>query len=170
MSNIVLVGFMGTGKSVVGKLLAEKLCREFLELDEIIEKREGVSIKDIFEKKGEGYFRRLEKSVVKDASEKKDAVISAGGGAIVDEENFRNLKKSGVIICLEASPDIILRRTRDLATRPILNVSNPKAKIEELLKKREPYYKKADFRINTDNLTVKQVVEKIIELGGLTAL
>ena len=170
MSNIVLVGFMGTGKSVVGKLLAEKLCREFLELDEIIEKREGVSIKDIFEKKGEGYFRRLEKSVVKDASEKKDAVISAGGGAIVDEENFKNLKKSGVIISLEASPDIILRRTRDLATRPILNVSNPKAKIEELLKKREPYYKKADFRINTDNLTVKQVVEKIIELGGLTAL
>ena|SRR3989338_4063428 len=170
MSNIVLVGFMGTGKSVVGKLLAEKLCREFLELDEIIEKREGVSIKDIFEKKGERYFRRLEKSVVKDASDKKDAIISAGGGAIVDEENFKNLKKSGVIICLEASPGIILRRTRGLATRPLLNVSNPKAKIEELLKKREPYYKKADFRINTDNLTVKQVVEKIIELGGLTAL
>lgn len=165
MPNIVLVGFMGTGKSAVGKMLAEKLGREFLETDEIIEEREGVSIKEIFEKQGEGYFRRLEKSVVKEASEKRDVIISAGGGAIVDGENFKNLKNGGVIICLEAGPDVILQRTKGLSTRPLLNVPDPKAKIEELLKKREPYYRKSDFRINTDNLTVKQVVEKIIGLG-----
>ncbi len=164
MHNIVLVGFMGTGKTIVGKLLADRLGREFLELDDIIEKKEGAAIREIFEKKGEPYFRRLEKEVVKEALQKKGLVISAGGGAIVDEENFKNFKKDGVIICLEASPDAILKRTKGLTCRPLLNVPDPKKKIEELLKETPPYYKKADFRINTDNLTVDQVAQKIIEL------
>lgn len=163
MQRIVLVGFMGTGKTVVGRRLAEKLGRRFLELDEIIEKKEGLSIREIFAKKGEAYFRKVEKGVVKEAVEKEDVVISAGGGAIVDEENFQSLKKNGIIICLEASPEVILKRTRGLAARPLLNVPDPKKKIEELLKKREPYYKKADFCIETDNLNVEEVVEKVAE-------
>ena len=164
MRNIVLVGFMGTGKSCVGKRLSKRLGLDFLELDEIIEKKEGISIKDIFEKKGEPYFRKLEKEIAKEVSQKKGIIISAGGGAIVDEENFKNLKNGGVIICLEASPDVIFQRTKGLATRPLLNVADPKKKIGELLKVRFPYYKKSDHRINTDKLTIEQIAEKIIDL------
>lgn len=162
MKNIILAGFMGTGKSVAGKLLAKKLNRDFLELDDMIEAREGASIKDIFEKKGEPYFRQAEKEIVKEASRRRDVVISAGGGAIMDEENFRNLKKGGIIICLKASPETILKRTKDLKTRPLLNVPDPKKKVEELLKNREPYYNKADFSVKTDDLSVDEVVIKIM--------
>mgnify|MGYP001576277724 CR=1 FL=1 len=164
MNNIILVGFMGTGKSVVGKKLAAKLDRDFVELDDMIETREKMPIKDIFEKKGEPYFRLVEKEVVKEAAHRKDIVISAGGGVIIDEENFKNLKNSGTIICLKASPETILKRTIGLKTRPLLNVQDPKKKIEELLKKREPYYNKADFSINTDNLSIGSIVLKIMSL------
>ena len=162
MKNIVLVGFMGTGKSAVGKKLAEKLKRDFLELDDSIEAKEKMPIKDIFEKKGEPYFRMVEKEVIKEASSRKNIVISAGGGAIVDEENFKNLKNSGTIIYLKASLETILKRTKGLKTRPLLNVPDPKKQIEELLKKREPYYNKADFSIDTDNITAEQVAENIL--------
>ena len=165
MSNIVLVGFMGVGKTSVGKMLSNKLDREFLELDEVIEKKEGTSIKEIFEKKGEPYFRKLEKEVVKEASKENNLIISAGGGAIIDQENFNNLKKNGTLVCLEASVDTILNRTKGLVVRPLLNVENPRKKIEELLDKRISYYKKADFCINTDRMSVEEVVEKIIELA-----
>lgn len=164
MNNIILVGFMGTGKSVVGKKLATKLNRDFVELDDMIELKEKRPIKDIFEKKGESYFRLVEKEVVKEASSRKNIVISAGGGAIIDEENFKNLKNSGTIICLKASPETILKRTDGLKTRPLLNVQDPKKKIEELLKKREPYYNKADFSIDTDNLSIGDIVLKIMSL------
>lgn len=164
MKNIVLVGFMGTGKTVVAKLLAEKLGREFLELDAIIEKREGVSIKEIFRQKGEAYFRKVEKDVVKEAAKKDGLVISAGGGAITDDENFRNLKKNSVIVCLEASPDVILKRTKGNTCRPLLNVEDPKKEIEGLLRKRAPYYKRADHSVNTDNMTPEEVAEAIKRL------
>lgn len=163
MKNIVLIGFMATGKTSVGRGLSKRLKREFFEIDETIEKKEGTSIKKIFETKGEGYFRKLEKEIVKEASKKDGIIISAGGGAVIDEENFKNLKENGILICLEASADVILERTKDLKTRPLLNTPNPKKKIEELLKKRAPYYKKADFCIDTDSLTVEQVVDKIVE-------
>jgi shikimate kinase len=164
MANIVLVGFMGTGKTSIGKHLAEKLGCEFIETDDIIEQREGASIKEIFEKKGEPYFRDVEKEVVREVSQKRGVVISAGGGAIIDDENFKNLKKNSVIICLEASPEVILKRTKGNTCRPLLNVSNPRKKVEELLGKRKPYYKKADYCINTDGLTIEQVVGKITKI------
>jgi len=164
MKNIVLVGFMGTGKTAVGKLLSQRLGREFLELDEVIEKKEGTSIREIFEKKGEAYFRKLEKEAVKETAQKKGIIISAGGGAIIDEENLKNLKENGILICLSSSVDVILKRTKGPKKRPLLNVPDPKKKIEELLKKRESYYKKSDFCIDTSTLTVEQVVDKIIEI------
>ena len=164
MRNIILVGFMGTGKSVVGELLAKKTNMDFVELDEMIETREKMSIKDIFEKKGEPYFRLVEKEIVKEASARNNIVISAGGGAVIDEENFKNLKNSGIVICLQARPETILKRTKNLKTRPLLNVPDPKKKIEELLAKRAPYYEKADHHIDTDNLTIEQIAEKIKEL------
>ena len=152
MKNIVLVGFMGTGKTVVGRRLSKLLEREFLESDDMIEKKEGVSIKEIFEKKGEPYFRKLEKDVVREASKKKGVIISLGGGAVIDSENLANLKKNGVLICLQASPEVILKRTKNLKTRPLLNVPDPK---------RAPYYKKVDHSINTDDLSVEEVAESI---------
>ena len=165
MKNIVLVGFMGVGKSATGRLLAERLNREFLELDEIIEKKEKLNIAQIFEKKGEAYFRKVEKEVVKESVTHKAVIISAGGGAIIDEGNFKNLKENGIIVSLKASPDVILKRVKGLSTRPLLNVPDPKKKIEELLAKREQYYNKADFSVDTDNLSVEEVVEKIIEIA-----
>ncbi|MFH1854473.1 MAG: shikimate kinase [Candidatus Omnitrophota bacterium] len=162
--NIVLVGFMGTGKTAVGMALASRLGREFIELDEIIEKKEGASIREIFEKKGEPYFRKVEKQVVSDAAEKKGIVISAGGGAIINKENLKNFKKNGLVVCLEASPEVIVKRTKGLAVRPLLNVPDPRKKIEELLQKRAPYYKKADLCVNTNVLSIEEVVDKIIAL------
>ena len=163
MNNIILVGFMGTGKSVVGKLLAKKINRDFVELDDMIEAKEKMPIKNIFEKKGELYFRQVEKEVVKEASQLKNKVISAGGGAIMDEENFKNLKSSGTIICLKASPETILKRTKNIKTRPLLNVPDPQKRIEELLEKRESCYNKADFSLETDGFNPEQVVQKIID-------
>ena len=163
MKNIVLIGFMATGKTSVGRSLSKRLKREFFEIDEIIEKKEGTSIKKIFETKGEEYFRKLEKEIVKEASKKDGVIISAGGGAVIDEENFKNLKENGILVCLSSSVEIILERTRGQKSRPLLNTPDPKKKIEELLKKRAPYYKKADFCIDTDSLTVEQVVDKIVE-------
>jgi len=163
MKNIVLIGFMATGKTSVGRLLSKRLKREFFEIDEAIEKKEGTSIQKIFETKGEGYFRKLEKEIVKEASKKDGAIISAGGGAVIDEDNFKNLKENGILVCLSSSVDVILERTKSLKTRPLLNTPDPKKKIEELLKKRTPYYNKADFCIDTDSLTVEQVVDKIVE-------
>ena len=162
MKNIILIGFMGTGKSVVGKLLAKKLNRDFLESDDMIEAKENTTIKDIFEKKSEPYFRSIEKEAIKEAAKRENVVISAGGGAIIDEDNFNNLKNSGIIICLKASPETILNRTKDLKTRPLLNVPDPKKRIEDLLAKRESYYNKADYIVDTDNLSVDDVVLKII--------
>lgn len=162
MRNIILVGFMGTGKSVTGKLLAKKLNMDFAELDEMIEIREKMPIKDIFDKKGEPYFRQVEKEVVKVVSLKNNVVVSTGGGAIMDEDNLKNLKNSGVIICLKASPETILKRTKGLKTRPLLNVTDPEKKIEELLKKREGCYNKADFSIETDNLSIDEIVQRIM--------
>lgn len=164
MKNIILVGFMGTGKSVVGRKLAAKLDKDFIELDDMIELKEKMSIKDIFEKKLEPYFRRVEKEVVREAAKRENVIISAGGGTVVDEENLNNLKNSGIVICLKASPDTILKRTKSLKTRPLLNVSDPKKQIEELLKKRESYYNKADFSIETDSLSVDRIVSKIISV------
>lgn len=161
MCNIVLVGFMGTGKTAVARALAAKLGREFLELDALIEKKERVPIREIFEKKGEAYFRKIEKEVVKEAAQKEGLVISAGGGAIIDEENLKNLRKNSIIICLEASPEVILKRTKGNICRPLLNVPDPKKEIEDLLQKRAPYYKKADHCINTDSLTIDQVTKEI---------
>lgn len=161
MKNIVLVGFMGTGKTAVAKLLSKRLRMRYVSTDELIEKREKQPIADIFAKKGEEYFRQAEEKVVKDVSSMKDIVIDAGGGVVIKEENIKKLKKNGIIICLTATADVILERTKGYKHRPILNVDEPKKKIEELLLARTPYYKKANYTIDTSKASVKEVVEKI---------
>ncbi|MCM8786703.1 MAG: shikimate kinase [Candidatus Omnitrophica bacterium] len=164
MKNIYLVGFMGTGKTTVGKFLAERIKKKFVEMDEEIEKKEGKKIVDIFKEKGEPYFRKLEKELLKELAKQSDLVVSCGGGLICDEENLEILKKSGLVINLLASPETIYERTRHSLDRPLLNVSKPLDRIKELLKKRRPFYRQAHYSIKTDTITADEVVEKIIKI------
>lgn len=162
MKNIVLVGFMGTGKTVVAKALAKQLNMAYVSVDDLIEKKERKKISDIFAQQGEPYFRSIESQAIREACGIPGAVIDAGGGAVIKEENINNFKKNGVIVCLTAAPEIMLERTKGSSHRPLLNVEDPKANIERLLKARASCYAKADFTLNTSALSVKEVVEKII--------
>jgi len=163
MKNVILAGFMGTGKTAVGKALAKRLKMRFIDMDDVIEKREGMKISEIFEKKGEPHFRRAEKMVAKDIAVQSGLVVAAGGGAIIDEDNLKNFKSSGTVFCLTATPDKIFERTKGHIHRPLLNVSDPKEKIAELLADRAQYYARADYRIDTTDLSIEEVVDKIME-------
>lgn len=162
--NIVLVGFMGTGKTTTGKALAKKLNMKFLDIDEEIEREAKMKISEIFEEFGEPHFRELEKNKVKKLASKDGLVISAGGGVILFEENVRELKKNGVLICLRSTPEKIYERIKKESHRPLLDVPNPKERIRELLERREPFYAQAAYSLDTTQLTVAQSAEKIIEL------
>ena len=168
MNNIYLVGFMGTGKTSVGKALSLKSNMRFVDLDDLIEFKEKRSIADIFAKDGEPYFRRAEKKILKEVAKEKGFIVACGGGAVIDPENIKIMKETGVIICLGASSDAILKRTKGSTCRPLLNVDNPKEKIEFLLKMRSPFYAKSDFLIDTSGLTIDKVVEKISKIGVLS--
>ncbi len=159
--NIVLVGFMGTGKTVVAKALTKEVGMKYISTDGVIEDRERRSINEIFKKNGEAYFRRVEKEIVKKVSELDRFVIDAGGGVVLDKENMESLKRNGKLVCLKATPEVILERTKRYHRRPLLNVANPQAKVEELLQVRAPFYAQADFSIDTTSLTIEQVVEEI---------
>jgi len=164
-TSIALIGFMGTGKTVVGKLLAEKLGKEFIELDAIIEKKAGRSIPEIFRKDGEIGFRELEIAVTKDVAKEKNAVIACGGGIVLNTINIDRLRKECIIICLAASPQVIIKRTSgDTGERPLLAVPDRARQIKELLKFRKPFYERsADITINTSRISAESVVESVME-------
>ncbi len=163
MNNIYLVGFMGTGKTVTGRALAKKLSRKYVDLDELIEEKEKMGIPEIFSKNGEAYFRRLEKEALKNISNDKEIIVSCGGGIVIDKDNIDIMKKTGTIFCLAASADVILKRTSAFNNRPLLNVANPKEKIESLLKERAPFYALADETIDTSQLSAVDTANKIME-------
>jgi len=169
MSNIYLVGFMGTGKTTVGRELAAKKKWQFADIDDLIELREKSLIRDIFSKKGEPYFRKVERQVLKGASGEKNFVFSCGGGIVIDPENIKIMKKTGKVICLAARPEVILKRTASCCDRPLLNVKDPKKQIKLLLNMRAPYYARADKVIDTSKLSVKQVVARIIRITSRPA-
>jgi len=162
--NIVLVGFMGTGKTSVGIKLAEMLGMTFVDTDDVIEKDSGMIISDIFSKHGENYFRDLESEVAEKISKLKNQVVATGGGIVKREINIENLKKTGLLFCLDASPEVIAQRTSGYSHRPLLQVDDPISRIRDLLKEREPLYAKADYRIDTSELTVEQVIEKMVSI------
>ena len=164
-TSIALIGFMGTGKTAVGKALAEKLGKEFLELDPLIEQKAGKTIPEIFKEDGEIAFRELEIEVTKEVSKKKNAVIACGGGVVLNKINIDRLKKEAIIVYLTASPRVILKRTlNDAEERPLLKVANPALTIRELLRFRKPFYKRAsDITINTSKPDINSVVEEIID-------
>ena len=164
MKNIVILGFMGTGKTAVSRVLADLLNMKLVSTDEMIEEKEGSAINDIFAKKGEPYFRNVEREVIKEVSLMKDAVIDAGGGVVLDDKNMENLRVNGILFRLKAAPDVILERTSRYAHRPLLNVADPMGMIKKLLEKREVYYEKADFHIETSGRNVKDVANEIIQV------
>jgi len=161
MKNIVLTGFMGTGKTSVGREIARRLGIRLVELDEEIEKSEGISIKEIFSRYGEAYFRDRETDIVKKFAMEDNVVISTGGGVVLRDENMTALRQKGVIICLNAEPRTILHRTGGSDERPLLNVDDPVKKITDLLEYRRPYYEKADITIDTDSLSPSEIAEEI---------
>lgn len=163
-TSIALIGFMGTGKTVVGKAVAEKLGKDFVELDVLIEQKAGKPIPEIFQQEGEVAFRELEIEVIKRVAENKKQVIACGGGIVLNKINIDRLKKDSVIVYLTASPKVILKRVSDdREERPLLQVTNPALTIQELLRFRKPFYERAaDIKINTSRLDIGAVAEQII--------
>lgn len=155
---------MGTGKTCVGKEVARRKKWQFADIDELIEFKEKRAISDIFAKDGQGYFRCLEKCVLKEVSVQDHFVIACGGGIVTNEENIKLMKQTGILVCLIASSDVILKRTKGATHRPLLNVANPKQEIEELLKSRAGFYAQANHAIDTSALSIVEVTEKIIAL------
>jgi shikimate kinase len=166
MRNIVLTGFMGTGKTVVGKILARRLGLVLIDVDAEIEREQKTSISEIFRHSGEASFRDIESDMIKRLSRMKNAVLSTGGGAVLRSENMDALRENGIIVCLEASPETILRRTGASGDRPLLQVDDPLQKIRELYDYRRPYYEKADIIIDTDDMEPPEIVEDIIKALG----
>jgi len=164
VKNIYLVGFMGTGKTTVGKLLSKTLKKEFLEMDEAIEKENGKKITEIFKIHGEPHFRELEKKLLLVISKYDNLVVSCGGGLICDKGNLEILKKTGIVFNLTASKESIYERTKKFKGRPLLNVKDPLKKIEELLNMRKPYYSQAHYTIDTDKIEPKAIVKKITDI------
>jgi shikimate kinase len=163
MKNIVLTGFMGTGKTAVGRELSRLLSMQLVDIDAEIEEDQKLSISDIFQKFGEKYFRDVESSVVKKFAAEKNLIISTGGGAVLREENMEALRENGIIFCLDAHPQTILERTNRSQDRPLLRTEDPIAKIKELLNFRRPFYEKAGTLIDTEGKTPLQIAEEIAE-------
>ncbi|MBI1979321.1 MAG: shikimate kinase [Elusimicrobia bacterium] len=163
--NIVLIGMMGSGKSAVGKKVAERLRRAFYDIDALIEKEEGQTIAQIFAQKGEPAFRNLEKKMIEQATRNDGSVIATGGGAPCDKENWELLSRNGFIVWLKASPVKLLERIKkkSLSARPLLvDQRDPLQTITDLLKKREPFYAKAHQTIETDQSDRDETAEKIV--------
>ena len=152
---------MGSGKSVVGKLLANNIGFTYFDVDKHIEKESATTIDDIFSKKGEPYFRELETKVIKYASTIGKLVISCGGGAVLKTENMDMLENTGIIVCLRAKPETIFARIKTDTSRPLLKVADPLSKIKELLNLREQHYTRCSFSIDTDKFSVSEIVNSI---------
>ena len=160
--NIVLVGFMGTGKSATGRVLADRLSWPFFDTDEMIEREAGMSISDIFARDGESCFRDLETSAVRLLSMMDNIVISCGGGVVLRAENMDALRTNGVIVCLTASPETIFKRVSKTVNRPLLKVQDPLRRIKELQEQRAPYYRDCHITIDTSSLSPKSVADHIL--------
>lgn len=162
--NIVLIGFMGTGKSTVGLKVAEKLKMEFVDMDREIEKITGMTISELFKRHGEVRFRSEEKLMAQKLSHRNNQVIATGGGIVLQEENVKALQENGILICLDAdAADIFERVNRKRGTRPLLKKNLKVEDIEAMLKEREPFYACAHYRINTSGKELDFVVNEIVK-------
>jgi len=162
--NIILIGFMGTGKSTIGRSLSQSLSYPVIDTDQLIEKQQGLSIPKIFEEDGEEAFRDMETALLKSLLEQSGHIISTGGGIIIREENRELLRKMGYVIWLVASPGEIYKRTSRNNNRPLLNNEDPEGTIQKLLEARTPLYKDcAHLAIETNQLNFDEITTGIIE-------
>ncbi len=162
--NLSLIGFMGAGKSTIGKILAEKLGLLFIDIDKVIELKEKRSIPEIFKTSGENYFRDIESEVIKKLYDNKNCVFACGGGAIIRGENFNVIRAKSKIIYLKVSPREIIKRIGESKNRPLLNSKDKESRIINLLNKRKNIYEnRADIIIDTGMKTKTEVINEIME-------
>jgi shikimate kinase len=161
ISNIALVGFMGCGKSTVGRQVAGELGFEFVDTDRLVVDRAGLPIAEIFAIEGEAAFRELEREVISELGTRKGLVIATGGGAIVDPENLASLKAHALVICLWAGAETLHQRTKHQSHRPLLQKADPLGAIRELLAERESIYKQADVMVNTEQRPQRAVAAQV---------
>ncbi|MFN3484252.1 MAG: shikimate kinase [Planctomycetota bacterium] len=169
--NVVLIGFRGSGKTTVGKALAARLGREFIDCDEYIERKTQLSIREIFERWGESHFRNLESEAIAELAKLDGKVIATGGGAVLRYKNIQILKRNGKIFHLEVSPETAFRRIEaDGSTRqrrPALTDKDPFTEIREQIELRRPYYHQgADVTVATDDRPVEEIVREILRHLG----
>ncbi len=163
-NNIMLIGFMGTGKSTVSKKLSFITEYKEIDLDDYIEKDQKKTINEIFADGGEAEFRKIETLCLKKVCEGNEIIISCGGGAVIKDENVEIMKENGTIVLLTATPETIYERVKDSTNRPILNGNMNVEYIEGLMKKREEYYlRAADVIIETDNKSADEISREILE-------
>ena len=163
-TNIFLIGPMGAGKTTVGRLLAQKLSLTFIDSDHEIENHTGVDIPLIFEKEGEEGFRKREADIIDELTQQRNIVLATGGGAVIKEENRKNLINRGLVIYLQADIKHLLRRTRKDRNRPLLQGPNPEKKLREIMQQREPLYRQtADYTIDTGKYSVQAIINQILE-------
>ena len=155
---------MGTGKTSVGQRLAERLQMKFVDMDCLIEEREGKSIPRIFGEDGEPHFRALERALVRELAAREGLVIGAGGGIVLDEDNISDLSRSGLVVCLLAEPEVILERVASDTNRPLLAGDDKMSKITALLEQRRPLYEGIPNRVDTNRLNVEEVAERVIAI------
>ena len=153
---------MGTGKSSVGRMVADTLHFTFLDTDDVIAARAGKSIPEIFEQQGEPAFRDWERKIVEELTRRTKTVVATGGGLPANEANLASLKSHSMVVCLWASPEKIWERVRGHSHRPMLNETDPHAKIHQLLAEREPYYRQADVLVNTEMRSQREVAMQVI--------
>ena len=162
--NLVLTGMMGVGKSTIGKRLAKKLKLKFYDIDKIIEKKEKKTITEIFETKGQDYFRKIEKKISLDILKKNNSVISLGGGAFINPMIRKESENSSISFWLDLKLDSLMIRLRNVKKRPLLNQENLKETINKIYSERKKFYNRSDFRIKCNSMSIEQIVSKIIKL------
>jgi len=164
LANLIITGFMGTGKSKVGLEVARRLGREFVDMDALIEQRVGLTIPEIFAQLGEEFFRQQERELCQELAQRRGLVIATGGGALIPEENRQALGTSGLLVCLNCEVEEILRRLAQAEDRPLLDVADRRECIESMLAERREAYGRIPHQIDTTGLTVEEVAERVIGL------
>jgi shikimate kinase len=162
--NIFLVGFMGAGKTTVGRVLANKIGYSCVDPDQVLEENAGTSISAIFSEFGEDYFRDLESQTLESISAGERQIIATGGGVVIKDRNWDIMKKSGLTVYLKAPVEVLYERIKDSTNRPLLQVENPLERARELLGSREHLYQKADLIIDSEKLSVREVADELIRI------
>ena len=162
--NLVLTGMMGVGKSTIGKKLAKKLKRKFIDIDKIIEIKEKNTIKEIFENKGENYFRKIEKKITLEELKKNNLIIALGGGAFINESIRREIKSSCLSFWLDLKVKSLLIRLKNVKKRPLLDQGKLELSINKIYSERKKIYNESDYKINCDSISLEEIINKIIRL------